>query len=182
MLKPESGARPSARKRWIVRVFVPLTLALFAAVMCAGPGSVVVPATMQVTSPLVCPAGSALQQIEQPGNDNGEAIVYVSLKCVGPAGASPASVTSVFAVLAVIYFVIFAIAAVGAVAVFVRRVTSTSGRAVRPLGAEDVRQVRARLAEGKKLEAIRLVQQLSGAGLAEAKKYVETLAAEPPSE
>ncbi len=175
MFKPERSARPSARKRWIGRVFVPLTLALFAAVMCAGPGSVIVPATMQLTSPLVCPAGTSLQQIELPGNDQGEAIVYVSLKCVGAVGVSPASVTSVFAVLAVVYFVIFGIAAVGAVAVFVRRVSSTGGRMARPLGADDVRQVRAQLAEGQKLEAIRLVQQLSGAGLAEAKNMVETL-------
>ena len=178
MLKPESGTRPSARKRWIGRVFVPLMLALFAAVMCAGPGSVIVPATMQLTSPLVCPAGTSLQQIEQPGNVQGEAVVYVSLKCVGAAGASPTSVTSVFAVLAVIYFVIFGIAAVGAVALFVRRLSSNGGRAARSLGAEDVRQVRARPAEGQTLEAIRLVQQATGAGLPEAKDTVETLTKE----
>ena len=90
MLKPEV----KTRRRWIGRVLVPLAFALFAALMCAGPGSVTVPATMQLAAPLVCPAGAALQQIEQPGNDNGEAVVYVSLKCVGATGATPASVTS----------------------------------------------------------------------------------------
>src|ERR1051325_3465505 len=137
MLKPE--VRP--RRRWIGRVLVPLALALFAALMCAGPGSVTVPATMQLAGPLVCPAGTTLQQIEQPGNDNGEAVVYVSLKCVGAAGASSASVTGVFAILTLIYFVVFGLAAIGAVALLVRRAASPGGRAPRPLGADGLRQV-----------------------------------------
>ncbi len=44
MLKPEI----KSGRRWIGRVLVPLALALFAALMCAGPGSVTVPATMQL--------------------------------------------------------------------------------------------------------------------------------------
>ena len=176
MLQPE--VKP--RRRWIGRVLVPLAIAIFAALMCAGPGSVTVPATMQLAAPFVCPAGAALQQIEQPGTDNGESVVYVSLKCVGAAGAGAGSpsVTGVFAVLAVIYFVVFALAALVAVAIFARSVSSSTGRAVRPLGAAELQQVRVQLAEGKKLEAIRLVRQLTGASLADAKNYVETLA--PP--
>jgi len=166
-------------RRWIGRVLVPLALALFAALMCAGPGSVTVPATMQLASPLVCPAGSALQQIEQPGNDNGEAVVYVSLKCVGAAGSTDASVTSVIAVLALFYFVIFGLAALGAVAWFRRRATSPAGRPARPLGADGLAQVQAQLAQGKRLEAIALVRQLTGSSQAEAKNYVETLAPLP---
>src|SRR5580765_2596931 len=98
-------------RRWIGRVLVPLALAAFAALMCAGPGSVTVPATMQFASPFVCPAGAALQQIETPGTVSGEAVVYVSLKCVGADGSSPASVIGVFGVLALIYFVVFGLAA-----------------------------------------------------------------------
>ena len=174
MLNPEK----KTGRRWLGRVFVPLAIALFAALMCAGPGSVVVPATMQITAPLVCPAGATLKQNEVPGNDNGEAVVYVTLNCVGTNGASPASVTSVFGVLALIYFVIFGIATVVAVTLFVRRVSRTGGRATRPLDAEEMRQVQSRLAEGKKVEAIRLVQQATGAGLPEAKDTVETLTKE----
>jgi ribosomal protein L7/L12 len=176
MVKSEiSASRPTVRQ-WIGRVGVPLALALFAALMCAGPGSVTVPGTMQLASPLVCPAGTSLQQIEQPGNDNGEAVVYVSLKCVGAAGSSAASVTGVFAVLAGIYFVIFGILAVAAVALFVRRATRPSGPTARPLSADGRQQVQAQLAQGQKLEAIRLVQQFTGSGLAEAKDIVDKLA------
>ena len=173
MQKPDA---PSGR-RWIGRVLVPLALALFAALMCAGPGSVTVPATMQLASPLVCPAGASLQQVEQPGTVDGESVVYVSLKCVGADGSSPASVTSVIAVLAAIYFVIFGILALVLVPVLVRRAAGagSSRLPARPLDADGLQQVRAQLAQGKKLDAIRLVRERTGASLAEARNYVETL-------
>jgi ribosomal protein L7/L12 len=174
MQKPDA---PSGR-RWIGRVLVPLALALFAALMCAGPGSVTVPATMQLASPLVCPAGASLQQVEQPGTVDGESVVYVSLKCVGADGSSSAaSVTSVIAVLAAIYFVIFGVLALVLVLALVRRAAgaSSSRLPARPLDADGLQQVRAQLAQGKKLDAIRLVRERTGASLAEARNYVETL-------
>ena len=49
-----------------------------------------------------------------------------------------------------------------------------------PLSSDDVLRIRAELAAGRKIEAIKLYREASGAGLAEAKRAVEALEAGRP--
>ena len=50
-----------------------------------------------------------------------------------------------------------------------------------PISNDDLEGIRAAMAAGKKIEAIKLYRAASGAGLAEAKKFVEDLEANRPA-
>jgi hypothetical protein len=166
-------------KHWIQRVILPLGIAAFAALMCAGPGTLLVPFTAQLAAPLICPPGTTLQHSEHPGTDSqGEPVTYVNENCVGDDHVSQAAEGRIFGVLGGIYFVVFG--SVALTARFAFKAAARRERPVKPLGVEGLRQVQATLSHGQKLEAIRLVRQLTGASLAQAKDYVETLAAAPP--
>ncbi len=170
---------PTTVGQWIKRVVVPLALAAFAALMCAGPGALLAPSTAQLVAPLVCPPGTAFQRSEHPGTDSqGTPVTYISMNCTGADNAGQPAEVRLFVVLGVIYFVMFGAVAVGAVAGLNAAVHRA--RPARPLGADEQRRVRAMLAQGRKLDAILLARQLTGAGLAQAKDYVETLAATSP--
>src|SRR5258708_30194662 len=151
-------------KHLVQRVIVPVAIVAFAAIMCAGPGTAVVPYTAQLAAPLICPPGTTLQHSEHPGTDSqGERITYISENCVGSDQVSQPAEARIFFVLSVIYFVVFGVVALAAI--FALNASVRGGRPAKPLGADGLHQVQARLAQGQKLEAIRLVQQLTGASL-----------------
>jgi hypothetical protein len=158
---------------------VPLGLASFAAVLCAGPGAIAVPYTAQLAEPLICPPHSTLLRDEHPGTDSdGNTVTYISLSCVGDNNFRQAVDGRAFVVLGGTYFVVFSAAAL-AVSFLIGR-TARGGPLPRPLGREGLRQVEALLDQKRKIDAIRLVQKHTGANLRQAKDYVETLATPPP--
>jgi hypothetical protein len=167
----------SALQRWLLRLLVPLGLAAFGAVMCAGPGTE--PFTAQLAQPLICPPRTTLVHEERPGTDSdGNSVTYVSLNCVGDDGFRQSADGRAFLVLGGIYFVVF-FAAMLAVWFGYSR-TARGGPPPRPLGVDGLRQVEALLAQDRRLDAIRIVRQQTGANLRQAKDYVETLATPPP--
>ena len=179
MTMVDSQPRPPTAKHVLLRVIVPLAIVAFAAIMCAGPGTALVPYTAQLAAPLICPPGTTLQHSEHPGTDSqGERVTYINDNCVGADNISQPAELRIFAVLCAIYFVIFGVAALAAVFAFRR--AAAGGQPAQPLGVDGLRQVQALLDQGRKLDAIRLVQQLTGAGLAQAKAYVDSLAPAPP--
>ena len=166
------------RRGW-VRLIVLFGLAAFAAVMCAGPGAIVVPYTVQLAEPLICPPNATLEREQHPGTDSdGNAVTYISLNCVGDDNVRQEVEGRAFVVLTLTYFVLFS-AALLVVSFFVRR-SARGGPLPRPMGLDGLKQVVALLEQNRKFEAIRLVREQTGASLAQAKDYVENLAATPP--
>ncbi len=165
-------------KHWVQRVVLPLGIAAFAALMCAGPGTLVMPFTAQLAAPLICPPGTTLQRSEHPGTDSqGERVTYVNENCVGDDHVSQPAEARIFLVLGGIYFAVFGVMALAAV--FALNAAARRERPLKPLGVDGLKKVQALLSRDRKLDAIRLVQQLTGASLAQAKDYVETLPAAP---
>ena len=172
--------------RMLTRVGVVLLISLFAAVMCAGPGAIILPFTETLAQPLICPAGSTLQRTERQGTDSeGDRVTYINLYCVDREGAQQAANLRSFLVLALIYFVLFFFPLLVIVAIMATRpgglAARPAGPPARPLSAEGVREVQALMAQNRKLEAIKLVRALTGANLISAKNHVEALSALPPN-
>jgi hypothetical protein len=164
--------------RALIRVGVVTLIAGFAAMMCAGPGAIVLPFTAMLAQPLICPDGSTLTRTETPGTDSdGGRVTYIDLNCVDREGIRQAANLRSFLVLGGIYFVFFFILVLG-VSLFVRQ--PAIGSPARPLSVEGIRQVQDLMAQNRKLEAIKLVRELTGADLATAKAHVETIVAPPP--
>ena len=173
----------SLMARTLTRLGIVLLIAGFGAIMCAGPGMIVVPATAKLAEPLICPAGSTLVRTETPGTDSdGSRVTYINMSCVDSEGVRSAANLKAFLVLGSIYLVVFFVALL-AMSFFIRANvvgTQRSGLPLRPLTVEGVRQVQDLMAQNRKLEAIKLVRQLTGSDLMTAKTHVETIAASPP--
>jgi hypothetical protein len=166
----------------MVRLGVVLLIAAFAAIMCAGPGMIVVPQTAMAAQSLICPAGSTLERQESDGTDSdGSRVTYINLSCVDSAGFEQAANLRTFLVLGGIYLLVFFVALLG-LSFFIRGSlvgTPSSGPPARPLSVDGIRQVQDLMAQNKKIEAIKLVRQLTGSNLVTAKAHVETIAASP---
>jgi hypothetical protein len=167
-------------QRLLLRLLVPLGIAVFAALKCAGPGTLIFPLTAQLAQPLICSPRTTLVRAEQPATDSdGNRVTYVSLNCVGDNNFRQSADGRAFLVLGGIYFVPYSAAAVAAA--FLIRLSSRGGAPPGPLGIESLRQVETLLAQNRKLDAIRVVQQYTGTNPRQAKGYVDTLAAPPPA-
>jgi hypothetical protein len=172
----------SIMSRTLVRLGVVALIAGFAAVMCAGPGAIVLPFTAKLAQPLICPAGSTLTRTETPGTDSeGDRVTYINLSCIDANGNSQRANLRSFLVLGGIYFVFFSILILG-LSFFARGNLLGSQRSgpARPLSAAGVGRVQELMAQNRKIEAIKLVRELTGSDLMTAKTHVETIAASPP--
>jgi hypothetical protein len=164
-------------RRTLTRLGVVVLIAGFAAVMCAGPGAIILPFTVKLAEPLICPAGATLLRTETPGTDSeGDRVTYIDLSCVNDDGIGQAANLRSFLVLGGIYFVFFFFVVLGT-GIFIRG--SVVGKPARPLSTDGVRQVQALMAQNRKIEAIKVVRDLTGSNLATAKAHVETIAASP---
>lgn len=160
------------------RILVPSLVAAYAAVLAAGPGAPVVPASLRLVQPLVCPAGAQIEpRITDQVTETGEATATQNLYCAGAQGLGQEVSGRVFAILGSVYFTLLYLPLQ---AVFLtRRLRPVGARSLKPLGGEAEREVRALLARGRKLEAVQLVRARTGAGVRQAADYVEGIAAQP---
>jgi hypothetical protein len=168
--------------RTLTRMGIVLLIAGFAAVMCAGPGMIVVPATAMWAQPLICPAGSTLTRTETPSTDSdGSHVTAINLWCVDREGVRQAANLRTFLVLGGIYLAVFFVALLALSFVIRANLVGSqrSGPPPKPLTVEGVRQVQDLMAQNRKIEAIKLVRQLTGSDLMTAKTHVETIAASP---
>src|SRR5258706_11484958 len=169
--------------RTLTRLGIVLLIAGFGAIMCAGPGMIVVPATATLAQPLICPAGSTLVRSETPSTDSeGNHVTAIHLSCVDREGNSQAAGLRTFLVLGGIYLAVFFFALL-AMSFMIRANLVGAQRSAplaTPLSVEGVRQVQDLMAQNRKIEAIKLVRQLTGSDLMTAKTHVETIAASPP--
>jgi hypothetical protein len=169
--------------RTLARLGIILLIAGFAAIMCAGPGMIVVPATAMWAEPLICPADSTLVRTETAGTDSdGGHVTYINLSCVDQAGYRQAANLRSFLVLGGIYLAVFFVALLALSFLIRTNLVGTQRAATppKPLSVEGVRQVQDLMAQGRKLDAIKLVRQLTGSDLMTAKTHVEMIAASPP--
>ena len=91
------------------RVLGPALAAGFLAIMCAGPGTLVVPAVARLTAPVVCPRGSEIRydRVRQSYQRPGE-VSSIQVNCVSPVGERSDDVFGrVFLTLSGAYFVLF---------------------------------------------------------------------------
>lgn len=171
-------------KNLLANFLVLLLIAGFPAIMCAGPISMLFsainPNFLRVTEKVVCrETGQAVVEVyhTRPGSSS------FAMYCMDVEGQRSKDDVILLAigVLFLAYFVIFS-AGIGAYNFWqelkgkraVSDDTSPSSRR-RTAGALVDSQVRDLLARGNKIEAIKIVRQATGVGLAEAKNYVETL-------
>jgi hypothetical protein len=161
---------PPKFRTW--RIVVPVLLATFAALMCAGPGSVAVPNMLSLFARAACPAGqhAALPTVAPVANPQVQTVY-----CVDEAGVPTDATRQFFGVSFAGYFIVFAVPLllVGLTMRF------GSPRVARPLGADAERELRRLMAAGRQLEAVKYVQNRLGVSRRAARDYVQQLAATP---
>ena len=160
------------------RVLLSLIVAGFLSLMCAGPGTLILVSTAPSSVPLlgriICPAGTNMEarwvrySYSKPGESNFEIV------CVGGSGKTPnESRPRWFLKLSGFYFVAFFLPLLY---IFLRARTDTAPPTnSMHLTPEAELEVKRLLVQGKKLKAIKQVQELTGAKLGEAVHYVESL-------
>lgn len=157
-----------------------MIVAGFLSLMCAGPGTLILvavaPSSVTLLGRIICPAGTNMDarwvrySYNRPGESN------LEVACVDGSGKPPGeSRTWWFLKLSSFYFVLFLLPLL--------LISLTTGADESPrarqthLTPEAELEVKRLLAQGKKLEAIKLMRELAGIGLREAEDYVETLPA-----
>jgi len=171
-------------KNFLSSLLVWFLVAGFPAIMCAGPISMLFsainPNFLRVTEKVICrETGQAVVQVyhTRPGSTSFE------MYCIDVEGQRSKNDVSFLAigVLFLAYFVIFSVG-IGGYSLWQRLIGKRAAGDVvssapqrLAAGALVDSQVRDLLARGNKIEAIKIVRQATGTGLAEAKRYVEAL-------
>lgn len=161
----------------ISRIVATAVIAGFFALMLAGPGSLIVPATLKLTSPLVCPAGSGIgyKRVRYAYQRPGESSLEVN--CVRDDGtrASDDIFGKAFLALSGIYFLILFITLLLLSLFRTPKEPAPAGGPPPSLSGSALDDVSMLARAGRKIEAIKRVRELTGCGLKEAKDYVESL-------
>jgi hypothetical protein len=177
--------------RLLVPLAVPLIAACFVSSMCAGPGVIIVPASLRLADWFLCPnGGTAVPHVLHNPYNPGEAAWNGDTSCIGEEGERIAGREDLaFPAMCVTYFVPFAVLfSIG----WVWRTRSVMGAwssagpeastpppqpaIVDPQTRQEARELMAR---GNKIQAIKRVRERTTMGLKEAKDYVESLADAP---
>jgi hypothetical protein len=159
-------------------------VAAFVAIMLAGPGSAVFPSTMRWAAWAACPAGTtpAPRRFRESYDRPGE--TQVAFLCVSPDGTARDRTLAAMGGLWVMYFM------GGCVVLSLLALRGGSARDDAPAGAApplrdvppDVEaKARELMARDQKITAIKIVRQVTGMGLKEAKDWVEALPHRPPA-
>lgn len=168
------------------RIFLPVLLSLFLAIMMAGPGTLILlaaaPSSVNLLGKVVCPTASRMEArwVRYSYSRPGESSLEVA--CVGEeAGQASDSRPQWFLKLLGFYFVLFLIPLLYLFATAGTKATKVAAAPAKqpptPLTPAAELEARRLLAEGKKIEAIRLVRELTGKDLKAASHDVEALAA-----
>lgn len=156
------------------RILIPAFVAGFLAIMCAGPGTLLVPAAVKMTGSVVCRQGAEIEyrRVRYGYHRPGESAVEV--RCVDRDGRHSEDVfgRAVLALFGVYFVLFFAPLLFLSLRVAEAPATSEQLPVLEPAAEREVRDL---LAAGRKVDAIRRVRELTGAGLRQAKDYVELL-------
>lgn len=170
---------PSAQKRrkfrsW--RIVVPVLVAAFNAVMCAGPGSLAAPATLRWFERLICPSGQriAYDYVETAGSAASPLTQFIY--CESAAGQRTLSGNRALSVMMGTYFALFLLPAL-AVGLTVQ--FGSGRRAPRPLASETERAVRLLVSAGRPAEAAKLLREKTGGTPRWAREVIDRMAHTP---
>lgn len=166
-----STSKPIQPKFRTWRIVVPVLLAIFGALLCAGPGSVAVPSTLRLFERVACPAG---QYAALPTVAAANARVQ-AVYCVDAAGA-PTEATGQFFFAGLSLYSLLLLVPLLALGLTLRL---GAPKATRPLGADADNELRRMIAAGRHLEAVKLVQNRLGTSRRWARDYVQELAKAP---
>jgi hypothetical protein len=166
-----STPQPSQPKFRTWRIVLPVLLAAFGALMCAGPGSVAAPSTLSLFENVACPAGqhAGLPTVDAAANPSVQTVY-----CVDTAGGSPTLATSQFFGAAFgVYFLLLLVPLL-ALGLTVR-FGPASVRALSPQGLEEIKRM---IVAGRQVEAIGVVQKRLALSRRTARDYIQALADE----
>ena len=156
------------------RVLIPALIAGFFAIMCAGPGILILPASARLTERIVCPQGANIEyrRVRYSYHRPGESTLEIN--CVDQSGKRSEDVAGpVILTLFGIYFVPFFVLLLFLTLTAAAR--TTPPEQLPRLEQEAEREVRDLLTQGRKIDAIRRVRELTRADLKQAKDYVDSL-------
>ncbi len=178
--------------RLLARLIVPAGVAAFIAAMCAGPGVIIVPASLRLADWFLCPnGGTAVPYVLHNPYSPGEAVWNGDTSCIGAEGERiPGRDNLAFPAMCVTYLVPLAVLFSLGWIRWTRNVQRTWGDAGRPVtpasrlptrvDPQTRQEAQELLALGQRIEAIKLVRERTAMGLKEAKDYVDALAETPP--
>jgi hypothetical protein len=145
--------------------------------LCAGPGSLAAPSTLQWFERLACPAGQTAdyELVPAPGAVAGDLMRYTY--CVDGAGQRTLAAGRFFGVMFGVYFGALLVPAL--LLGLTMQVGGGQRAQPRPLGWEAEAEVRGLIAQGQHAKAVKLVQAKTGRSARRAEEFVKVMASRP---